>query len=450
MLQLIADYLDRSVARRRITSAAWTRRCEATQSCFAYRLQSYTAVMANKALETVLGVVTSVGGFLEIGSITTAAQSGALFGYQLLWAVLFGGLCVAFLVEQSGRLAAISGQTITAAIRERFGFRYYVVLTAITAVVCVFVLAAEIVGVAVAVEFATGIGYRRWIAPVAVLVWLVLWKGKFSAIEQAVSGLGLVTLCFVVAACKLGPSWADLAKSAVPTLPQHDQAHYWFAVVSILGASITPYLMFFYSSGAIEDKWNQSYLRANRIIASFGMAFGTIIAAAVVIVAALTFLPRGIEFDDYSKLAGLLDDVFGRYGLVLIIASLAIACFGAALEIALAVSYMVAQGMGWNWSENPRPSKEARFCCTYSGAVIIGTICALIGPEPLKLINASMTLTAATLPVAIVPFLFVMNDARYVKRYPNGYISNAVVLLVIGLAFVLAIASIPLQLLGGD
>ena len=74
----------------------------------------------------------------------------------------------------------------------------------------------------------------------------------------------------------------------------------------------------------------------------------------------------------------------------------------------------------------------------------------MIRPEPLKLINASMTLTAATLPVAIVPFLFVMNDARYVKNYPNGYISNAVVLLVIGLAFVLAIASIPLQLLGGD
>src|SRR4051812_27607565 len=55
-----------------------------------------------KALEITLGIVTSIGGFLEMGSIATAIQAGALFGYQLLWAVLLGGLCLIFLVEQAG------------------------------------------------------------------------------------------------------------------------------------------------------------------------------------------------------------------------------------------------------------------------------------------------------------------------------------------------------------
>jgi Mn2+/Fe2+ NRAMP family transporter len=41
-----------------------------------------------KVFEIALGVVTSIGGFLEIGSIATAAQAGALFQFQLLWAVL--------------------------------------------------------------------------------------------------------------------------------------------------------------------------------------------------------------------------------------------------------------------------------------------------------------------------------------------------------------------------
>jgi Mn2+/Fe2+ NRAMP family transporter len=45
-----------------------------------------------KILEISLGIVTSVGGFLEIGSITTAAQAGSQFGYKLLWAVALGGL----------------------------------------------------------------------------------------------------------------------------------------------------------------------------------------------------------------------------------------------------------------------------------------------------------------------------------------------------------------------
>jgi Mn2+/Fe2+ NRAMP family transporter len=404
---------------------------------------------ASKTVEITLGIVTSVGGFLEIGSIATAAQAGALFGYQLLWAVVLGGVCVAFLVEQSGRLAAVSGRPIPAAIRERFGFRYYFVLVTVIAAVSVLVLGAEIGGICIALEFATGIGYRWWAVPAAFAVWLVLWKGKFSAIEQGVSFLGLVTICFIVAAFKLGPDWRSVALAALPSLPQHDASRYWFVAVSILGASVSPYLMFFYSSGAIEDKWNPSYLGANRAIAGGGMAFGTLISIAVLIVAALVLLPRGIELDHYSKLAMLLDDAFGRWGLVLIIASLAVACLGAALEIALALSYMVAQGLGWNWSENPSPRREARFCCAYTIVVLLGCLFALCGPDPLKLTNLSMALTAATLPIAIVPFLFVMNDPRYMKNRANGRISNGIVLFVIGLAFVLAIVSLPLELLGG-
>jgi hypothetical protein len=49
----------------------------------------------NKVLEIALGIVTSVGGFLEIGSLATAAQAGAAFGYKLIWAILLGTICVA-------------------------------------------------------------------------------------------------------------------------------------------------------------------------------------------------------------------------------------------------------------------------------------------------------------------------------------------------------------------
>ena len=60
-----------------------------------------------------------------------------------------------------------------------------------------------------------------------------------------------------------------------------------------------------------------------------------------------------------------------------------------------------------------------------------------------------MALTAATLPVAIVPFLFLMNDESYMHEHRNSFFSNAVVLLIIGLAFVLAVVTIPLEIFGG-
>ena len=402
-----------------------------------------------KALEIALGIVTSIGGFLEIGSIATAAQGGAAFRFQLIWAIALGGLCLIFLVEQSGRLSAVSRHTIPDAIRERFGFSYYIFLLIVIALVMLLVLGAEIGGICVALEFVTGIGFQWWAVPVAILLWLIIWKGTFSLIENGVSLLGLVTVCFLVAAIMLHPPWKDVAMGALPTLPDHDKVHYWFVVVSILGASISPYLMFFYSAGAIEDKWDESYLSVNRVIATTGMSFGSILSIAVLIVAAMVLLPRGIQVEHYAQLPLILIDVLGYWGFILLAASLGIACLGAALEITLEIAYMVAQGFGWNWSENQRPLEEARFSLVYIIVIIMGALLVIVGIDPLKLTIFSMALTAATLPVAIVPFLFLMNDKSYVHEHRNSFFSNAVVLLIIGLAFVLAIVTIPLEIFGG-
>jgi Mn2+/Fe2+ NRAMP family transporter len=402
-----------------------------------------------KALEITLGIVTSIGGFLEIGSIATAAQGGAIFRFQLVWAILLGGLCVIFLVEQSGRFSAISRHTIPDAIRERFGFRFFVVLMLALILVMLLVLGAEIGGICIALELLTGIGFQWWALPMAFLIWLLIWKGTFSMIEQGVSALGLVTICFIVGAFILHPSWRSVAAGALPSLPHQEPAHYWFIAVSILGASVSPYLMFFYSAGAIEDGWDESYLGANRVIAGLGMSFGTLISVAVMVVAALVFLPRGIRVEHYSQLALILIDAFGYWGFILFAASLGIACLGATLEISLEIAYFIAQGFGWNWSENQRPKEEARFSLVYTIAIILGALLVAIGIDPLKLTIFSMALTAATLPLAVVPFLLLMNDEHYVEEHQNGWLSNGVVLFIIILAFVLAIVTIPLEIFGG-
>ena len=402
-----------------------------------------------KILEIALGIVTSVGGFLEIGSIATAAQAGAEFSFQLVWAIVLGGICIIFLVEQAGRFAAVSGRTLPDAIRERFGFNYFAFMYAILGLVSLLVLSAEIGGVCVALEFATGVRFQWWAVPVAFVIWLVIWKGTFGVIEKGVSVLGLVTLAFVIGAIVLHPPWREVLAGAAPSLPQHDSARYWFIVVSILGATISPYLYFFYSSGAIEDEWKETHVGINRIIATGGMTFGSVISISVLILAATLLLPRGMKVEHYSELPMLLTPVFGETGFWLLVASLGIACLGATLEITLQMAYLTAQGFGWNWSENQRPIEEARFSFAYTVTIALGMLPVLFGLDPLTMTVVSMALTAATLPVSIVPFLFLMNDYSYVRVYRNGWLSNAVVISIIGLAFVLAVVTIPLQIFGG-
>jgi Mn2+/Fe2+ NRAMP family transporter len=285
------------------------------------------------------------------------------------------------------------------------------------------------------VELATGIKFQWWTIPAAFLVWLVMWKGTFGIIEKGVSVLGLVTLCFVVGAVVINPPWSQVLRGTLPSLPQHDSAHYWFVAVSILGATISPYLYFFYSSGAIEDEWKEDHVGINRIIATGGMTFGSVISISVLVLAAMIFAPQGVKVEHYTQLPQLLVPVFGYWGYWLLVASVGIACLGAALEITLEIAYFTAQGFGWNWSENQRPRDEARFAAAYTLTIILSALITITGIDPLTITIFSMALTAATLPVSIVPFLFLMNDYSYVRIHRNGWFSNAVVIAIIGIAF---------------
>ena len=400
-------------------------------------------------LEIALGILTSIGGFLDVGAIATAAQAGAQFGFELLWAILLGTICVVFLVEMSGRLAAVSRHTLVDALRERFGVNFYLVPFVAELLVDGLAQAAEIGGVCLALQLVTGISFRWWALPVAFALWFLLWKGTFTIIERATSLLGLVTLCFVVAAVVLHPPWKEVGAGLLPSMPSHDKASYWFIAVAILGALISPYLFYFYSSGAVEDKWDKSDLGVNRAVAGLGMGFGSFVSMGVLVVSAMVLLPRGIEVDKYEQAALVLTEPFGYWGFILFAASLGIACFGAAIEVSLDQAYVVAQAFGWNWSENQHPREDARFSLTYTVLIFLTSLLILFGIDPLKLTIFTMALTAVVLPLVVIPFLILMNDEHYLGKHRNGLLSNSVIIFIIGLTFILAIVAIPLEIIGG-
>ncbi len=404
----------------------------------------------SKILQIALGILTSIGGFLDVGAIATSAEAGSAFGFQLLWALLLGTVCVMFLVEMAGRLTAVSKHTMIDAVREHFGFRFQFILLCAELSIDFLVLGAEIGGICIALQLVTGISFQWWAIPIAIAIWLILWKGTFSLIENGVAFFGLVSLVFVVATFKLHPSLTQLGSGLLPTLPKQDTAHYLFIAVSILGAVLSPYLFYFYSSGAREDEWDEGYLGVNRGVAVVGMSFGSVVAICVLIVAALVLNPKGIQVDSYEQAALMLTEPLGYWGFVLFAATLGIACLGAALEICLDTAYIVAQVFGWNWGQDQPPKEAARFNLVYTVFVFLASLLMAIGIDPLQLTLFSAALTAVILPLEIFPFIVLMNDERYVGKYRNGWLSNSVVIVTIALAFILAIVAIPLQVIGGS
>ena len=402
-----------------------------------------------KLMNITLGILTSIGGFLDVGAIATNAAAGANFGFRLLWVTAFGTLCAIFLVEMSGRLAVVSKHTLADAIRERFGFRFHVVPLTAEVLVDFFILASEIGGVAIALQFVTGIPFRWWALPVGLFIWFVIWIGSFGRIEKITAYLGLITVCFIVAAKKLGPDVHQLMSGFVPHGAPHDAPHFWFLAVSIMGGIITPYVMYFYSAGAVEDKWDFDKLGVNRGVAALGMTFGSVIAMAIMIVASMTLQDAGVQMDRYEQAPLMLTAVFGRTGLFLFAASLAICCFGAAVEAALAVSYVVAQSFGWKWGEDVAPRDDARFASTYTLIILASSLLTFAGLDPLKLTMFSMALAVVILPLVVGPLLIIMNDEKYVQEHRNGWISNTAGVITLITAIVLCVVAIPLEILAG-
>jgi Mn2+/Fe2+ NRAMP family transporter len=316
--------------------------------------------------------------------------------------------------------------------------------------VSILVLASELGGVSIALEMATGIGFQWWAVPVALVGWLLLWRGTFGIVEQGTAILGLVALVFAVAAWKLHPHWTQVASGALPTRPTHHRVRYWYLAVSMLGASVSPYLFLFYSAGAVEDNWTTEHLSVNRVTAGLGNAFGGTLAIAVLIVAALVFSTHGVKVERYEQLPLLLASPLGHLGFALFLATLCITCFGATVEITLSIAYLLAQGFGWEWSENLKPAKDARFSVAYTVAIVVAALPIAIGVDPLALTNVSMVVTAASLPLTVIPLVVLMNDREVLMRQVNGWASNTALVIIALLSIVLFVAALPLQLLGGS
>ncbi|MCU1381432.1 MAG: hypothetical protein JWL71_129 [Acidobacteria bacterium] len=402
-----------------------------------------------KIANLVLGVVTSIGGFVEVGSISTAAQAGSEFEYALLWAIGAAGLMLAMLVEMSGRLAAVSRRTVAAAVRERFGFHFQTVPLCAELATDLLLLAAEVGGVGIALRLLTGVGFEWWILPVALVAWLILWFGNFSAIEDGLGVLGLVTVSFVVAAWRLHPEPAALGRGLVPRLPSHDLVRYGFLAVSILGATVSPYLLNFYASGAVEEEWSEQDLWINRTTSFAGMGFGTVVSMGVLVTAALVLAPRHIRVDSYEQAALMFVPAFGHWGVTLFALALGVGCLGASVEIALNAGYLVSQAFGWTWGVEQKRKETARFSAAFTGVLVLGAAVALAGFDPLRITLVSLAMTVMIMPLVVLPFLVLMNDPRFVKQHTSGPVGNVLLAALVVMGALFAVIVVPLEVFGG-
>ena len=92
-------------------------------------------------------------------------------------------------------------------------------------------------------------------------------------------------LVFAVAAVKLGPGLGSRSATASSrTSHRTTRSLYLYFAVGLLGAAMTPYEVYFYSSGGVEEGWTPKDLGINRANAIIGYGLGGSLSFALMIV----------------------------------------------------------------------------------------------------------------------------------------------------------------------
>ncbi|HEX8860582.1 MAG TPA: divalent metal cation transporter [Actinomycetes bacterium] len=402
-----------------------------------------------KIFEIALGILTAIGGFVDIGDIVANTETGARFDMSLAWVVVVGVVGICVFAEMAGRVATVSGRPVFDLVRERLGARVALVNLLASFFITFLTLAAEIGGVALAIELATSVNYLLWIPLVAFLVWFVVWRVKFQVMENVFGLLGLALIVVAVALWRLHPDWGGLLHGAThPAVPRGEgHPSWWYFAIALLGAAMTPYEVFFFSSGAVEEGWTRSDLIVNRANVYIGFPLGGLLSLTLMIAATLFFEPRGIEPGHLSQVALPTALALGKLGLAALLVGFFAATFGAALETSLSCGYTVAQYFGFQWGKLVRPTEAPRFHLVTLMSIVLGGGLVLSTLDPIKLTEYSIVLSAAALPLTYFPILLVANDPDYMGDKVNSRFGNVIGSLYLVLLLIVAIVTIPLMIL---
>jgi manganese transport protein len=382
-----------------------------------------------------------------MGDLVFNAAAGAVFGYQLLWVVVVGVVGIITYSEMCGRVAAVSKRAVFDAVRERLGYKVGLVALVAAQIVNLMTLAAEVGGVAIVLRLLSGLPYRVLIVLGVVALVLVIWTLPFEYLERIFGYVGLCLIVFAVAAVKLHPDWGSVAHGFVPSADTGDMLLYCYFAVGLLGAAMTPYEVYFYSSGAVEEGWTARDLGTNKANAIIGYGLGGFLSFALMISAGALLLPHGITPDFLGTTALMAQAPLGEIGLILALVGMLFAVGGAALDVSFSGAYSLAQFFGWEWGKYRQPTGAPRFTVTWLVLFGLGAIVVLTGVDPIQVTEFSVIFSAVALPLTYVPILLVANDRAYMGSYANGKLGNVFGVVYLFVILVIAVSAVPLLVL---
>lgn len=353
----------------------------------------------------------------DAGSIVTAAQSGAQWGYKLLTLQILLIPILYFVQELTTRIGITTGKGHGELIQQAFGAKWAWISVITLSVAALGALVTELSGIAgISVLF----GVPQWITVPLVALFLILISctGKYKIVERIAIFVGLFELVFVPAAFFAKPNPSEIAHAIISAQPLNNSS-YWLLVAANVGAVIMPW-MIFYQQGAVVDKGlSPKVLKYSRIDTAVGSVATQIIMGCVLILTASTIghTNPDMPLDNIQQIATALTPFLGSLvGRTLFAVGLTGAALIAAIVVSLATSWAfgevlkVPSSLNYTWKQAPV------FYGLYCGGIILASIIVLTGIPLVSLTIAVEVMNSLLLPI-VLGFLLALGWKVLPKPY---------------------------------
>jgi manganese transport protein len=385
--------------------------------------------------------------FIGPGTVTTATLAGASFGYSLLWALTFSIVATLVLQEMSARLGVVTGEGLGEAVRARFtGLARFAAVALIVSAIGIGNAAYEagnLLGATLGMRGVAGGSASLWVPLFAVTAFVLLWSGRYRAIERVlVAMVVLMSFVFLATSFVVAPPLRELAAGLfVPRVGADSRS--LLVALGLIGTTVVPYNLFLHAA-AVRERWSgPGDLGAARLDLTVAILFGGVISMAIVVTAAGAL--GGGTVTSASEMAAQLEPLLGRWARTFFAAGLFAAGMTSAITAPLAASYAVAGALGW-----PRDLRSPRLRAVWCSVLLAGVPFAIAGTRPaiplgfgeVSVIVFAQVANGILLPAIAIFLLLAVNDRRRMGGHVNGLAGNIVAGAVVLVTVALGVSAI--------
>ncbi|MDD5147406.1 MAG: Nramp family divalent metal transporter [Candidatus Daviesbacteria bacterium] len=389
--------------------------------------------------------------------ITTYSQTGAQYGFNLLWLAPYTFPLMAIIQEMCARIGLITGRGLAANIRQYFPKWVLYIATLLLFSANTLNIGADLGAMAKATQLLfPHISFTSLILGFTIVTLALQIFTTYEKYAKYLKWLALVLLSYVFSALTVNINWNDVfQKTLIPTIVfSKDQL---FLITGILGTTISPYLFFWQTSQEVEEqilggkttlKLRQEEttiqeVRNMRTDVWSGMFLSNLVMFFIIAACAATLNTAGItSITTAAEAAEALRPIAGEQ--VYLLFALGIIGTGmlAVPILAGSASYALSESMGWKFGLY-RKLKEAN---AFYGVIIISTgiglILNFVGFDPIKALIYAAVANGLIAPVVLVLIILISGNVKIMGKWVNGRLTTLVGWLTIALMTVAGVATI--------